>query len=189
MRTIKTLLFILALGLPWSSGFAQHYSNIENSEYDKEFQVYSGRYMPAVDWRLLKAQCWQESRFKVDAVSPVGAAGICQFMPATWKDMTNRTGFTGSVFNPKLNIKLAAIYMGQLRNGWSSPRPETDRHSLAMASYNAGFGNILAAQRLCDMSVMYDEIIQCLPDVTKHHSKETIGYVQNIWMFWYQLKF
>lgn len=110
-------------------------------------------------------------------------------MPGTWQEVTNATGLYGSVINPRLNIQLAAFYMGRMRNGWTSPRPDTDRHSLAMASYNAGFGNILQAQKKCDMAVMYDEIIQCLPLVTEHHSKETIGYVSNIWGYWFTLKF
>lgn len=177
------------LGLLPFSGSAQNFLSTELTKYDHYFKVYSGRYMPTVDWKLLKAQCYQESRFQQYAVSPVGAAGICQFMPGTWQDLTTRHNISGSVFDPKLNIQLAAIYMAQLRSGWSSPRPELDRHSLALASYNAGFGNILKAQKLCDMSVMYDEIIQCLPDVTNHHSKETIEYVRNIWFYWYQMKF
>lgn len=79
--------------------------------------------------------------------------------------------------------------MARLRNGWSSPRPETDRHSLAMASYNAGFGNLLKAQSACGGGVLYSEIIACLPDVTGHHSKETIGYVEKTWDWYLMMVF
>ena len=140
--------------------------------------------MPFVDWRLLKAQCYQESLLDPLAVSPVGAQGICQFMPATWADMP----IEGSPFTPRLNIHAAAYYMGRLRTGWSSPRPEFDRHSLAMASYNAGFGNLLKAQRLCTGAILYAEIIDCLPDVTGRHSNETITYVERIWGFYLRIK-
>lgn len=188
MQVLKKLVIICVFGLLPFSGFAQNYLNT-NTKYDKAFKAYSNKYMPGVDWKILKAQCWQESRFKAFAVSPVGAKGICQFMPATWRDMEKRHNFVGDVFDPNLNIEMAASYMAILRSGWSSPRPETDRISLSLASYNAGFGNLLKAQRKCEMALMYDEIIQCLPDITHHHSKETIDYVSNIWNYWFQLKF
>ncbi|MBL4839920.1 MAG: transglycosylase SLT domain-containing protein [Thalassospira sp.] len=142
--------------------------------------------MPGVDWRLLKAQSWQESRFKVDAVSPVGAMGITQFMPATWDQVSRQLGFPkgASAFVPELAIEAAAFYMGRLRAEWSAPRPEQDRHSLALASYNGGIGNILAAQTLCGGENLYPRIITCLPDVTGRHSRETIDYVDKIWRFW-----
>ena len=75
--------------------------------------------------------------------------------------------------------------MARLKRGWSSPRPAYDRHLLAMASYNAGFGNLLKAQRACGGGVLYAEIIACLPQITGHHSNETITYVQRIqrWRF------
>jgi len=144
--------------------------------------------MPGVDWRLLKAQCWQESRFIEAAVSPVGAMGLCQFMPGTWADVTRQLNIEGSAFAPDLSIDAAAYYMGQLRRQWSSPRPEFDRHSLAMASYNAGLGNLLKAQQQCDMATTYACIAGCLPDVTGRHSKETLDYVVKIWAYWMEMK-
>ena len=143
--------------------------------------------MPDKDWRLLKAQCFQESRFIEQAVSPVGAAGVCQFMPATWKDVERQLDLKGNVFNPQLNIQFAAYYMNKQLKFWKSPRPEADRISLALASYNAGAGHLINAQRKCGGSNLYSEIIECLPDITGHHSKETIGYVKNIWKFWTQM--
>ena len=136
--------------------------------------------MPGVDWRILKAQCWQESRFKTEAVSPVGAMGLCQFMPGTWDQVSEQLRFPSgaSAFAPKLSIEAAAFYMGRLRAQWSAPRPEQDRHSLALASYNGGLGNILVAQTLCGGANLYPRIITCLPDVTGRHSRETIGYVE-----------
>lgn len=155
-------------------------------QYDRDFRSATGRFMPGIDWRLLKAQCWQESRFKRKAVSPVGAMGLCQFMPGTWDQESGQLNFpTGaSAFAPELSIEAAAYYMGRLRAQWSAPRPEYDRHSLALASYNGGLGNILTAQTLCGGENLYPRIITCLPDVTGRHSRETIGYVDHIWRFW-----
>jgi membrane-bound lytic murein transglycosylase F len=143
--------------------------------------------MPGVDWRLFKAQLWQESRFKEDAVSPVGAGGIAQFMPGTWDYVSQRLGMNGSRFDSSLAIPAAAYYMQQQRLFWHSPRPEPDRHKLALCNYNAGRGNCLAAQRLCAGSVLYSEVIKCLPDVTGRHSTETINYVVSIYGFYQQM--
>lgn len=154
------------------------------SQYDALFEAYASAYLPGVDWQLLKAQCYQESLLQPRAISPVGARGLCQFMPATWRDMQRQLGISAGPFNEAANIRAAAYYMRQLRNGWSSPRPERDRHNLAMASYNAGFGNLLKAQAECGNPALYDQIIICLPDITGHHSQETITYVVRIWG-WY----
>lgn len=143
--------------------------------------------MPVVNWKLLKSQCFAESSFRPDVISPAGAMGICQFMPLTWKDVENGTKIQGNPFDAKLNIQFAAYYMNRLRRSWSAPRPDRDRHSLAMASYNAGFGNLLHAQRLCRNAALYNDIIVCLPRVTGHNSEETITYVERIWRFYRRL--
>jgi len=127
-------------------------------------------------------QAYQESRYRLDAVSPVGAQGLFQFMPGTWRDMQKRgvVPFDVSAFDPKWATIAGAVYMAQLVKSWSSPRPLRDRYLLALASYNAGLGNILAAQKRCRGAVLYEEIMTCLPMVTGHHSKETIGYGRSI---------
>ena len=177
MRPICLKPFILALALsllPSSSAWSFP------SQFDDLLEAYAGQYLPEVDWRLLKAQCYQESLLVPTAVSPVGAQGLCQFMPGTWRDMQRQLGMSAGPFNPAANVRAAAYYMRQLRRSWSSPRPETDRHNLAMASYNAGMGNLLRAQRACGGPPGYDDIIACLPDITGHHSRETITYVIRI---------
>lgn len=185
MQTIKAGLFILALALlPFHTYSQQSFP----AKYDQQFKASSGRYLPGVDWQLLKAQCYQESRLKEQAVSPVGAKGVCQFMPATWNEVQRKLEFTASPFTPSLNIDAAAYYMGYLRNQWATPRPQFDRHSLALASYNAGLGNLLESQKLCGMATLYQCIADCLPEVTGHHSEETFGYVNNIWRYYLDMK-
>lgn len=157
---------------------------LRSNQYDFEFKKYQKMYLPAYDWRLIKAQCWQESRFRLDALSPVGARSICQFMPGTFKDVQDQLGLPmANPWDPKLNIMFASFYMSRLNSFWKFERPHTDRVSLALASYNAGAGHLVKAQKLCGGSVYYGDIVRCLPKVTGHHSKETIGYVTNIWGF------
>lgn len=165
------------------SGCAPAFAGPFVSKWDAAFAKHADTYLPGVDWRLLKAQCYQESRLRPEAVSPVGAAGVCQFMPPTWREARAALGFEpgASVYDPLLNIEAGAWYMGRLRKTWRSPRPERDRHSLALASYNAGAGHILRAQRLCGNPSLYDPIMACLPQVTGRHAAETLGYAPAIY--------
>lgn len=169
--------------LPPASWSASLYS----SKYDVKIKRAAELYLPTTDWRLYKAQLFQESRLESAAVSPVGAMGVAQFMPATWAEVSDHLGLRGSAHSPDLAITAGAYYLGSLRKRWSAPRPYADRHSLAMASYNAGMGNLLKAQRKCGGRNLYSEIAPCLPAVTGHHSKETLGYVRRIWNYYIQL--
>lgn len=161
----------------WASSFPDR--------YDAEIREAAERFLPGVDWRLLKAQYFQESRLDPDAESPVGARGIAQFMPGTWRQVARAMGY--EAVDPTMAepaIHAGAYYMARLRGEWSVPRPAADRHSLAMASYNAGLGNLLKAQRRCGGANLYRRIIQCLPSVTGHYAKETRTYVRRIWRYW-----
>lgn len=181
-------LFVVFLGLFFAcSASAAKYIP---EKYDAYFIKYTARYLPGVDPDLIKAQCWQESRFKENAVSPVGAAGICQFMPGTWKDANRalKRDASTSVFHPEWNIQAAAYYMGVQYSYWKSPRPPEDRHNLAAAGYNAGAGHIIKAQKRCGTPMLYREIIKCLPAITGKHSKETIDYVKHIRRFYSDIK-
>jgi len=158
------------------------------NKYD--FQIYKAArtYLPNTDWRLYKAQLIQESALKPKAISHAGAKGLAQFMPGTWRDIQNQLNINGSPYDPHLAISGGAFYMSRLKSQWSWKRPEVDKHNLALASYNAGLGHLLNAQKRCDMASLYVEIIQCLPDITGRHSTETIGYVININRYFKQLK-
>lgn len=182
-KLFTTLVGLLLLLL--SSG-AQSGSIIPTT-YDKEFKEYALLLPFGTDWRYLKAQAWQESRFDPFAVSPVGARGVMQFMPNTAEDMQRKYKHLDNFWLPDVSINAGALYMRQLNDYWLSERPQEDRYKLALASYNAGAGNITKAQKVCGMSVLFDEIIKCLPSVTGHHSKETMDYVEKITAKWYNL--
>lgn len=156
--------------------------------YDNAIQDAAERFMPAVDWRLYKAQLYQESQLDPAAESPVGAQGLAQFMPGTWQDVASELGY-GDVSPHMVEpaIIAGAYYTSSLRQEWSAPRPPADRHSLALASYNAGLGNLLAAQRRCGSVNLYAEIVRCLPSVTGEHANETITYVSRTWRWWQQM--
>jgi len=159
------------------------------NQWDADFKLATDVYLPpGTDWRWLKAQCWAESRLDPLAVSPAGAYGLCQFLKGTAGDVGRKLGVSPESFwLPEVSIRAAGYYMGQLTRSWRSPRPPLDRHKLALASYNAGIGNLLKAQNHCNNARLYDDVIPCLPRVTGRHSKETIGYVQNIVYRWYPM--
>ena len=179
---VRALLLCVCLSV-WSSVNA---GGLFPDDYDSEFQDAAELWLPVgIDWRLLKAQCWQESRLDPLAVSPVGAMGLCQFMPGTWRDMQARDDQFVSPWIPEQSIMAAAAYMHQLNRFWSAPRPAMDRYALALASYNAGAGHLVKAQRLAGGANLYAPIIAKLPEVTGHHSKETTGYVTLILGRWW----
>jgi soluble lytic murein transglycosylase-like protein len=158
-------------------------------KYDQEIQAATARYWPPeIDWRWWKAQLYQESRLDSSAVSPVGARGLAQFMPGTWNDVCRQLGLTGvSPHEPGPAILAGAYYMGKLAAQWSSPRPEIDKWDLARASYNAGLGNILKAQKVAGGALLYSEIILALPEVTGENSRETITYVERIHKYYEEM--
>ncbi len=69
---------------------------------------------------------WKESRFDPNAVSPVGAEGIAQFMPGT----AAMRGLRNS-FDIEQAIPASARYLGELKTGFGNL-------GLAAAAYNAG---------------------------------------------------
>ena len=140
-------------------------------------------------WKAWKAQLYQESLLNPNARSPAGAQGIAQFMPGTWKDVVRQLGLSGvDPWMADVAINAGAYYMATLRGSWTAPRPPEDRHKLAAASYNAGFGNILRAQRLCGYPPLWADIHPCLVQVTGRHHKETITYIERIWRWWAEME-
>ncbi len=106
-------------------------------------------------------------------------------MPGTWAEVAQQLGY--EQYSPHAvgpAIMAGAYYQGRMVRIWKAPRPASDRYQLGAASYNAGAGNIIKAQRVCGGPNRYSEIMACLPQVTGHHSRETKTYVDRIWMYW-----
>ena len=94
----------------------------------------------AVELPLLKAVMAAESGFNPAAVSPRGAIGLMQVMPATAERYglqgDQRKSLTDKLFDPKTNIRLAARYLRDLM------RLFPGQMALVLASYNAGEGAV-----------------------------------------------
>lgn len=151
--------------------------------YDALIKLSASRYLIDVDWRLVKAQLYQESRLRPNAISPAGAQGIAQFMPGTWSDMRKKLKLPpdASPFNAALAIPAMCIYMADLHSKWTAKREDADRYALALASYNAGMGHLITAQSLAGGPAEYNRIIAKLHQVTgDKNAAETRTYVERI---------
>lgn len=147
-------------------------------KYDDLIRRAVARWNCAPLWEMWWGQLMTESAMNPDAVSPAGARGLAQIMPGTWNDLKRKIDL-GAADPHDVNaaIEAGCFEMARLRTQWKSPRPDTDRQGLAAASYNAGLGHILEAQRRCGGAALYAEIVTCLPDVTGPvHSRETLNY-------------
>lgn len=80
-----------------------------------------------------------ESRGKPRAVSPKGAMGLMQIMPATWDYLRARHRLGPDAFDPHDNIIAGAGYIRELFDRYGSPG--------WIAAYNAGPGRYEAALR------------------------------------------
>lgn len=78
---------------------------------------------------LLSRLAWQESRYDAQAVSPKGALGLMQFMPAVAREL----GIDPRV--PGQAIPASAAMLARLFKKFG-------RWNLALASYNWGEGNV-----------------------------------------------
>jgi len=113
------------------------------SEYDHLFKKYAP--LARWDWRLLAAQCYQESTFDPRAYSWAGACGLMQIMPSTAKEI----GLEESrIYDPESNISAATRYIRILNGKFSDIRNMDERYSFILASYNGGFFHIRDAMAL-----------------------------------------
>ncbi len=161
------------------------------SAYDLEIRAAARRYLPRpykAHPCLLKSQFYVESRLDPKAVSPAGAMGVAQIMPGTLQEVRRRDRIPGSAFSARTSIRAGAAYMARQLRVWWAPRPAECRIELAWASYNAGAGNIIEAQRKSGGRRCWDGIGPHLYKVTGRHSAETLGYVSRIWAAWRRLK-
>ena len=113
------------------------------SNYDGYFQQYSRDIR--WDWRLMAAQCYQESTFDPKAVSFAGAKGLMQIMPGT----ADHLGVArDKLYDPETNIAAAAKLIKELQQAFSDIRDHYERTNFVLASYNGGSHHIRDAMAL-----------------------------------------
>ena len=113
------------------------------SHYDQFFIAYSRDIR--WDWRLLAAQCYQESTFDPKAVSFAGAKGLMQIMPGT----ADHLGVSRSrLYEPEANIAAATKYIAKLQRTFADIGDHYERTNFVLASYNGGAHHIRDAMAL-----------------------------------------
>lgn len=114
------------------------------STYDNLFK--SAAAQTGWDWRLIAAQCYQESGFDPNARSGAGALGLMQLMPATAREMGLAQN---EIHNPSANIAAAARYIRLLSKLFSDIRDHEERIHFVLAAYNGGHNHVRDAMALC----------------------------------------
>ena len=113
------------------------------SHYDGFFQRYASTIR--WDWRLLAAQCYQESTFDPKARSWAGACGLMQIMPGT----ADHLGLSrANIYDPEQNIAAAVRYLAELERNFSDIREHSERTKFVLAAYNGGHFHIRDAMAL-----------------------------------------
>lgn len=126
-------------------------------------------------WPLVHGISRQESSFDPYAVSHAGARGLMQLMPGTAADQARKLGIGYDEYrlmsDPSYNVLLGSAYFQHMLDIWGGNAP------LAVASYNAGSGNVGKwVRQYGDPRSQVDMVgwIEAIPFL------ETRGYVQRV---------
>lgn len=94
-----------------------------------------------IDPLLVTAVMHVESSFRPNAVSPKGAKGLMQLMPATAEWAASQMGMESyseeMLFDPEVNVAIGVWYLANLRRLFDNDT------ALALAAYNGGRANVL----------------------------------------------
>jgi membrane-bound lytic murein transglycosylase MltF len=145
------------------------------------FRKYGDQY--DMDFLLMLAQGYQESRLDQTVKSQVGAVGVMQIMPATGKDLK-----VGDIQQLEPNIQGGVKYMRNLVDTYfkDDKMDRVNKGLMAFASYNAGPGRIRTlrketASRGLDPNVWFNNVERV---VAEKIGRETVTYVSNIYKYY-----
>ena len=132
------------------------------------------------DRALLYALMRQESKFKVEATSRVGARGLMQLMPRTAsymaqdRSLRSRSG-RDRLYDPAYNLELGQSYVNHL----ISTSAEGDLFNMAVA-YNGGPGNLRRWKR--DLEI--DDPLLFIESIPNPESRDFVEKVlTNFWVY------
>ena len=132
-------------------------------------QVFKNSERSEIDPAWIYAMMRQESAFMPDAISPVGARGLMQLMPATAKSVARklkqRYPSKYELLQPEKNILLGTTYLKEVYQRFENP-------VLAIAAYNAGPHRV--KRWLPEDNMPADIWIELVP------FKETRNYLKNV---------
>ena len=126
----------------FSRNFLQHVET-RLPRYLDWFQEAAAKYQ--LDWRLLAAMGYQESKWNPGAVSFTGVRGLMQLTEDTAAMMR-----AGDRLDARASIFGGARYLARLLDTIPARVPEPDRTWLAVAAYNVGYGHLEDARILTE---------------------------------------
>jgi membrane-bound lytic murein transglycosylase MltF len=145
------------------------------------FKKYGQQYN--VDYLMMIAQGYQESRLDQHVKSRVGAVGVMQVMPATGREMK-----VGDITKIDPNIHAGVKFIIFMRDTYfgNEPMDELNKDLFAFAAYNAGPGRInelrkLAEKRGLNPNVWFGNVEVI---VSEKIGRETVTYVSNIFKYY-----
>jgi membrane-bound lytic murein transglycosylase MltF len=145
------------------------------------FRKYSAQYN--MDWMLMAAQGYQESRLDHNARSQVGAIGVMQVMPATGKELN-----VGDITLLEPNIHAGVKFVRTMVDRYYAKEPMDDLNKVffAFAAYNAGPGRVRqlrreATARGLDPNVWFNNVERI---ASERIGRETVTYVSNIYKYY-----
>jgi membrane-bound lytic murein transglycosylase MltF len=148
---------------------------------------YAGAY--DFDWRMIAAQAYQESRLDQGKVSPAGAVGVMQILPATAADPNVAVEGIDEI-GP--NVHAGVKYLRFLRDRYFDA-PEIaplDRVLFSLAAYNAGPRAIARARKRA-AAMGFDEnrwFGHVEVAAARTISREPVTYVRNIYKYYIAYK-
>lgn len=145
------------------------------------FRKYSSRY--ELDYLLMMAQGYQESRLDQGARSHTGAVGVMQLLPTTGSEMK-----VGDIHQMEPNIHAGVKYLRVLFSKYYQGEPMTqlDKGLFTFAAYNAGPGRVsqlrkATAKRGLDPNVWFNNVELIAAEKI---GRETVQYVSNIYKYY-----
>lgn len=107
-------------------------SDVDVSQFSRYILTYSKQY--DIDYRLVAAVIAQESKFKVNAKSRVGAIGLMQVMPSTGNYVAQKLKLQSyNLTDPKDNIQIGVKFISMLHKEYHGDI------NLMLAHYNGGY--------------------------------------------------
>lgn len=106
-----------------------------------------------IDWRLIAALAFQESKWDPLATSPTGVRGMMMLTSTT----ADRLKVTDRL-DPRQSIVAGARYLRDIRDGLPARIAEPDRTWMALAAYNQGLGHLEDARVLAQRTNLNPDV-------------------------------
>lgn len=148
-----------------------------------------------VDWTLLAAIAWQESRFNSSIVGWSGARGLMGIMPSTGNIYK---ASKSDLLDPQISVRVSVSCLIDTKKYLGIKSYDKNNLAIILAGYNAGIGHIMDAKKLAEKfnynpNLWYNNLEECvrLKSKAKYYnnqvckfgylrSEETIDYVNNV---------